>query len=387
MKIKVKFVLAILVLFSFLSAKTEIEVKTLICPENPLYGTFKFELSPPLIIGSETDDHYFFSSLRKIIADNDGRIYALDNKAARIQVYNKNGEYIETIGRKGQGPGEFSVPYNFFMDEKGNLFVLDTMARKIIVFSDDWKYVKSISFNEIGLSHFFIGKSGNIFFSTLASEPEGNMYINFIKWDSKENTKRNIVSDFFLKMIISRKGSFFYDHPYLQHFYFSRFAKDTVVFVKSLEPTIHYFSNEGEELYKVLKEEKSERITKKEKEIVFSESFEWLEEGRHDEVFFPEHRPVYSNLLVDEENRIYLERFKPIHDKSTRYSYYVFNEKGRYLYNLALNFRMEFIKDGYVYTIKTDEESGKTSLLRYQIKNWNQIRKESNSKTSKNQEA
>jgi hypothetical protein len=109
MKIKVKFVLIIFVLFSFLSAETEIEVKTLICPENPLYGTLKLELSPPLIIGSETDDHYFFSSLRKIIADDDGRIYALDNKAARIQVYNKNGEYVETIGRKGQGPGEFEV--------------------------------------------------------------------------------------------------------------------------------------------------------------------------------------------------------------------------------------------------------------------------------------
>lgn len=374
MKIKVKFVLIIFVLFSFLSAKTEIEVKTLICPENPLYGTFKFELSLPLIIGSETDDHYFFSSLRKIIADNDGRIYALDNKAARIQVYNKNGEYVETIGRKGQGPGEFSVPYNFFMDENGIIYVLDTMARKIIVFSDDWKYVKSISFNEIALSHFFVDKSGNIFFSTLASEPEGNMYINFIKWDPKENMKRKIASDFFLKMIISRKGSFFYGHPYLQHFYFSRLVGDTVVFVKSLEPAIYYLSNEGKVMYKVLKKEKTERMTKKEKEIVFSESFEWLEKGRHDEVFFPEFRPVYSNLLVDDENRIYLERFKPVYDKSTGYSYYVFNEKGRYLYNLFLNFRMEFMKDGYVYTIKINAELAETSLLRYKIENWNKIK-------------
>jgi len=387
MKIKVKFVLIIFVLFSFLSAKTEIEVKTLVFPETPLYGTLKLELSPPLIIGSETDDRYFFSSLREIKVDKEGRIYALDNKTARIQVYNKNGEFAETIGRKGQGPGEFSIPYNFFMDEKGNIFVLDTMARKIIVFSDDWKYMKSIPFNEIVHSNFFVDKEGNVFFSTVASEPDGNMYINFIKWELKGNIKSKIVSDFFLKMIISSKGRFFYDHPYLQNFYFSRLIGDTVVLVKSLEPTIYYFSNEGEILYKVLKEEKTERINQKEKEIVFSESFEWLEEGRHDEVFFPEFRPVYSSLLVDDENRIYLERFKPINDKSTSYSYYVFNEKGRYLYNLVLNFQIEFIKDGYVYTIKIDEKSGETNLLRYNIKNWNQIKKESNSKMSKNQEA
>jgi hypothetical protein len=99
MKIKVKSILAIFSLF-FLSAQTEIEVKTLKFPETPPYGTLKLELSSPLIIGSETDHHYFFTSLREIKVDKEGRISVLDNKTARIQVYDINGKYISTIGEE-----------------------------------------------------------------------------------------------------------------------------------------------------------------------------------------------------------------------------------------------------------------------------------------------
>ena len=374
MKIKVKFVLIIFVLFSFLSAKTEIEVKTLVSPETPLYGTLKLELSSPLIIGSEIDDHYFFTSLREIKVDKKGRIYALDNKTARIQVYDINGKYISTIGGKGQGPGEFFVPYNFSLDEKGNIYVSDTMARKITVFSEDWIYKESISLNEIAHGKLSVDKEGNILFNSVAFETDGNMYINFIKLDPKENIKKQIVSTLFLKPIIDGRRRTIYEHPYQQNIYFSLLSNGNIALVKSLEASIYYFSYEGEILSKVLKEEKPERITKQEKEKVFSESFERMRKELHDKVYFPEYRPVYSNLLVDDENRIYLEKFKPINDESSNYFYYVFNEKGKYLYNLVLSFRIECINKGFVYTIKINEESGETNLLRFQIKNWEQIK-------------
>lgn len=374
MKIKIESILAIFSLFSLLSAQTEIEVKTLKCPKTPLYGALKLELSSPLIIGSETDDHYFFTSLREIKVDKEGRIYVLDNKTARIQVYDINGKYIGTIGGKGQGPGEFFVPYNLFLDEKGNIYVSDTMTRKITVFTESWTYKESISLNEIAHGKFSVDKEGYILFNSVAFNSEGNMNINFNKLNPKENTKKQFVSALFLKPIIDGKRRIIYEHPYQQNIYFSLLGNRNIVLIKSLEPTIYYFSGEGEILRKVLKEEKSERITKQEKEKVFSESFKRMRKELHDKVHFPEYRPVYSNLLVDDENRIYLEKFKPINDESSNYLYYVFNEKGEYLYNLVLNFRIECINMGFVYTIKINEESGVTNLLRFKIKNWEQIK-------------
>ena len=374
MKIKIISMLAIFSFFSFLSAKAEIKVKTLKSPETPLYGTLNLELSPPLIIGSEKDDHYFFTSLREIKVDKEGRIYALDYKTARIQVYDINGKYISTIGGKGQGPGEFFVPYNLFIDEKGNIYVSDTMTRKITVFAESWTYKESISLNELPHGKFSVDKEGYILFNSVAFNSEGNMNINFNKLNPKEKTKKQFVSVLFLKPIRDGSREIIYGHPYQQNIYFSLLGNGNIVLVKSLEPTIYYFSGEGEILMKVLKEEKSERITKQEKEKVFSESFERMRKELHDKVYFPENRPVYSSLLVDDENRIYLEKFKPINDESSNYFYYVFNEKGKYIYNLVLSFRIECINKGFVYTIKIDEDSGETNLLRFQIKNWEQIK-------------
>jgi len=387
MKTLARFLLGIFIFFSLVMAnsnenqkaewkgKIEKEVETVECSKTPLYGILKLNLTSPLIIGSETDARYFFTSLREIKVDKKGRIYVLDSKAARIQVYDIAGKFISTIGGKGQGPGEFFAPSSFFVNEKGNIYIYDTMTRKITVFSEDWIYKEFISLNEIAHGKFSVDKKGNILFNTVAFEPDGNMYISFIKLRPKENIKKKYISALFLKPIIDGKRRFIYEHPYQQNIYFSLLGNGNIALVKSLEPTIYYFSGEGEILSKVLKEEKSERITKKEKEIVFTDFFKQMRKGLHDKVFFPESRPIYSNLLIDDENRIYLERFKPINEKSSDYFYYVFNEKGKYLYNLVLNFRIECIKSGYVYTIKINEESGEIKLLRYKIKNWELIKR------------
>ena len=356
------------------NGKIEKEVKTVECPKDPLYGVLRLNLTSPLNIGSETDDRYFFTSLREIKVDKKGRIYALDTKTARIQVYDSNGKHLETVGGKGQGPGEFLIPSSFFLDRKGNIYVRDTMTRKITVFSKDWKYKKSISLNEIAHDKFFVDKEENIFINILNYESDGNMNINFIKLNPKENIKKKFISAFFLKPIINGKSRFIYEHPYQQNIYFSLLGNGNIVLVKSLEPTIYYFSSAGEILYEILKEEKIEKITTKEKKIVFADFFKQMRKELHDKVFFPEHRPIYSNLLIDDENRIYIEKFKPIYRKNTSHSYYVFSEKGKYLYNIIMNFRIDCISSGCVYTKKINEESGETKLLGYKIKNWKQIK-------------
>ena len=43
-------------------------------------------------------------------SDKDGNIYILDTGNTRIQKFGPDGEYLATIGRKGQGPGEFIMP-------------------------------------------------------------------------------------------------------------------------------------------------------------------------------------------------------------------------------------------------------------------------------------
>jgi hypothetical protein len=359
-----------------LKARIDPETKTIVCPENPLFGTLILKLSSPLIIASETDDRFFFASLRQIKIDKKQRIYALDTTAAKIQVYDMNGKYIKTIGRRGQGPGEFMRPSNLFLDDKENIYVLDAAARKISRFSDNWEYRDSISLMEISMLNFCVDGKGNVFLNSLASEPDGNMHVDFIKLEPKENIKKTIMSDFFLKMIIDGQNRIFYDHPYQQNYYFSLLNNGNIVLVKALEPSLYYLSDEGEILLKVIRQESPGRISTGEKETVLEKSFKWLKKERWKEVDFPEYRPIHSNLLVDDTDRIYLEKFNPINKQNYGYSYDIFNKTGGYLYRLDSDFRIASIGYGYVYTIQTNEESAEIKLIRHKIENWEQIKDE-----------
>jgi hypothetical protein len=64
-------------------------------------------LEEDLIIGREDDENYMFYRVKNIEVDNQGNIYVLDAGSHRVQKYDKDGNYLLTIGKRGQGPGEF----------------------------------------------------------------------------------------------------------------------------------------------------------------------------------------------------------------------------------------------------------------------------------------
>lgn len=64
-------------------------------------------LEEDLRIGAvEGDLNYVFGRIGGIGVDSDGRIMVLDGQAQHIQVYTSDGVYEQTIGRRGDGPGE-----------------------------------------------------------------------------------------------------------------------------------------------------------------------------------------------------------------------------------------------------------------------------------------
>ena len=83
-------------------------VKVIKNPQDPLYGEIKLELELDLSIGGDVaDENYIFYSIREVEVDEQGNIYVLDSRQCRIQIFDKDGKYLQTIGRKGEGPGEF----------------------------------------------------------------------------------------------------------------------------------------------------------------------------------------------------------------------------------------------------------------------------------------
>lgn len=65
----------------------------------------------------------------------DGRIWVLDEIRQIIQVYDKDGKYIEASGGKGWGPGFFLAPSSLAADGKGLIAVTDRMSGRFQVLS------------------------------------------------------------------------------------------------------------------------------------------------------------------------------------------------------------------------------------------------------------
>ncbi len=106
----------------------------------------KVSLAPIRTIGDvDTDDERLaFHYPSDVAVDKAGNIHVLDTGNARIQKFGPDGAYLATIGRKGQGPGEFILPSGLDLDKDGNLIVGDTGQSRVHVIIDGGRDARSI---------------------------------------------------------------------------------------------------------------------------------------------------------------------------------------------------------------------------------------------------
>ncbi len=76
------------------------------------------------------------------------RIYVSDTKRHRIVVYDFEGEFVQEIGERGSGPGQFNYPVNLAVDDNGNLYVVDTGNFRVQVIGPEGEYKHD--FGQIG---------------------------------------------------------------------------------------------------------------------------------------------------------------------------------------------------------------------------------------------
>jgi sugar lactone lactonase YvrE len=94
------------------------------------------------------DEHFAFNYPSDVAVDKDGNIYVLDSANARVQKFGPDGKYLATIGRKGQGPGEFVMPDAIGFDKDGTLVVADPGQNRVHVIGGGGKDVHSVVVNE-----------------------------------------------------------------------------------------------------------------------------------------------------------------------------------------------------------------------------------------------
>lgn len=74
-------------------------------------GAPDIQLLEDLVIGGNTSDpRAAFGNLLDVAVDVQGNIYAIDFRGNHVQVFDPSGNFLRSLGAKGEGPGEFSGP-------------------------------------------------------------------------------------------------------------------------------------------------------------------------------------------------------------------------------------------------------------------------------------
>lgn len=123
----------------------------------------KIKLEPMGILGKldAEDENCTFYRPMDIATDKAGHVYVLDAGNFRIQKYNREGEYLLSIGRSGQGPGELSRPVCLDVDMEENIYVLDVGNRRLQVYNSDGAHRRDIKIENIP-AKFLLFKSKEI---------------------------------------------------------------------------------------------------------------------------------------------------------------------------------------------------------------------------------
>jgi hypothetical protein len=359
--ISIFFILSVIViLFSCQKRKTvwkgtieEVDGVTVVTnPKEPIYGEDVFSLEEELSIGeAEGREEYMFSRIRSMAVDDKGRIYVLDWKEIHVKVFDQDGTFIRTIGKKGQGPGEFIMPLSVSITHQNEL-VVDDYRSRLAFFSLEGEFKKNIQMAKLRLSSVDIDSKGNIVGRAIVREEENPRY-EMKKFDSELNYLHSL--GFSPLPSASRDGF----NPFMGIILSQIDNHDQVICGYPENYEIKIFDKEGNLKRKIIKEYDPVEITEEE----IKEATEGMPPEQ--KLSIPKYHTAYNWFATDDEGRIFVMTYERV-DEGEVYYYDVFDPEGKFIVKISLKTRPYVLKNKKFYTAEEDEE-GYLMVKRYKV--------------------
>lgn len=94
-----------------------------------------------------------FGVVSAVATDMLGRFYVLDGMLQTVYVFDENGDYVNSLGRQGSGPGEFSGAMDVAVSPDSLIWVTDGMGGRHVVFDLDGHVVRTVARTYRGASY------------------------------------------------------------------------------------------------------------------------------------------------------------------------------------------------------------------------------------------
>lgn len=330
-------------------------------PGEPMYRSeivaFEEELSIGESVGPEES---LVSSITSFAVDDEGNVIILDIRLG-IKVFDKNGKFLRSIGRRGQGPGEFQSPMNIQFTGQKEIMVNDMGGKGLLFFSVEGRFLSEIK-NRIFMMnrHIFIDERRNIFVLGPFLGRDSFRQEKFVKLTppyedyevltSRENTLP--------ARIIPPQTRYAF------------LPGNNLIWGITSKYEFHIVNSEGKLIKRIEKEHTPLPMTDEYK----AKYFERLPAGiSRESQQFNTHFPEFDLFFPDDEGRLFVKTYEKL-EASGKYSVDIFDKEGRFLtrtalkvgHEIALNQDKYLIKGGRLYASEYNEE-GFPILKRYRI--------------------
>jgi len=332
-------------------------------PKEPIYSEPVLELTEDLVVeGSEETEERMFQSISMLDVDEEGRLYILDEQAGNIKVFDRDGGFTKTIGRKGQGPGEFGLPISLTLTPDRQIIVNDMGQRKLLFFDRDGNYLKQLS---IADKFLFFGPrmtadGDMIVMHTIPSDKPETFLEKFgpdfepILTFTSAHVERPPVADIFVALHMTR-------------LLWNVIPDDIVIWADMKNPDYELYEHnmDGTLIRIISKEFDPIVITAEDRGKLMDRAFGDNPTRDQWDVRFPETYPPFSGFSFDDTGRIFVKRYeKETHQDDILFD--IFDPEGKYIAKMRFDMNPLIWKKGLMYAIEENEE-GFQVIKRYRV--------------------
>ena len=125
-------------------------VESITNPDYPRDGIISYDLVEEYTIGDDTGSgKALLNRPIYLQVDAQDNLYVMDWGDTDIKVFDQAGVHTRTIGKKGQGPGEFDTPADMRIGEDGRLYLLDSRQNRMSILNQEGSYISGFTLGSL----------------------------------------------------------------------------------------------------------------------------------------------------------------------------------------------------------------------------------------------